>query len=179
MKLKDACPWKESNYKPRQGFKRQRHHFSNKGLYSQSYGFSSSPLQMWELDHKEGWVPKNWCFRTVVLKNLEIPLDCKEIKPINPKGNQSWMFIGRTDAEVEAPILWAPGTKRQLIGTDWRLRVWQRMKWLAGILDSMDMNLSKLREIVKEREACHATALGVAKSRTWLNDWTTTTPIQM
>ena len=120
MKLKDACPWKESNYKPRQGFKRQRHHFANKGLYSQSYGFSSSPLQMWELDHKEGWVPKNWCFWTVVLKNLEIPLDCKEIKPINPKGNQSWMFIGRTDAEVEAPILWAPGTKRQLIGTDWR-----------------------------------------------------------
>ena len=175
------APWKKSNYKPRQGFKRQRHHFSNKRLYSQSYGFSSSPVQMWELDHKEGWVPKNWCFRTVVLKNLQIPLDCKEIKPINPKGNQSWMFIGRTDAEVEAPILWAPGMKRQLIGTDWRqvakgvteneMVGWH--PWLNGY------EFEQTPEIVKEREACHATAPGVAKSRTWLNNWTTTTPIQM
>ena len=90
-----------------------------KGTYSQSYGFSSGHVQMWELDHKEGWVPKNRCFRTVVLeKTLQSPLDCKEIKPVNPKGNQPWMFIGRTDAEAEAPILWPPDAKNWLIGKD-------------------------------------------------------------
>ena len=87
--------------------KKQRHYFANKGPYSQSYGFSSNHVWMWQLDHKEGWAPKNWCFQTVVLeKTLESPLDSKEIKPNNPKGNQSWIFIGRTDAEAEAPILW-------------------------------------------------------------------------
>ena len=85
----------------------QRYYFAVKGPSSQSYGFSSSHLWMWELDHKENWALKNWCFWTVVLeKTLESPLDCKEIKPVHPKGNQSWMFIGRTDAEAEAPILW-------------------------------------------------------------------------
>ena len=85
--------------------------------YSQSYVFSSSHVQMWELDQKEGWTPKNWCFQTVVLeKTLEGPLDCKEIKPINPKGNQSWIFIGRTDGE--APMLWPPDAKSQFIGKD-------------------------------------------------------------
>ena len=84
---------------------------------SQSYGFSSTQVRMWELDHKEGWMPKNWCFRTVVLaKTLESPLDCKEIKPVNPKGNQPWLFIGRTDAEAEAPVLWPPAAESQLIG---------------------------------------------------------------
>ena len=84
--------------------KKQRHYFEDKGLSSQSYGFSSSHVWMWELDHKEGWVPKNWCFWTVVLeKILERPLECKEIKPVHPKGNQSWIFIGSADAEVEAP----------------------------------------------------------------------------
>ena len=120
MKLKDACPWKESNYKPRQGFKRQRHHFANKGLYSQSYGFSTSHVQIWELDHKEGWVPKNGRFQVVVLeKALESPsLESKEIQPVNPKGNQPWIFIGRTEAEAEAPILWPPNAKSRLIGKD-------------------------------------------------------------
>ena len=86
--------------------KKQRHHFANKGLYSQSYGFSHGHVQMWELDHKEGWGLKNWCFRIVMLEKIpESPLDCKEIQPVHPKGDQSWVFIGRTDVEAEAPIL--------------------------------------------------------------------------
>ena len=91
----------------------------NKGPFSQSYGFFSSHVWVWELDHKEGWVPKNWCFWTVVLeKTLESPLDCKEIQPVNPNGNQHWIFSGRTDAESETPILWPPDAKNWLIGQD-------------------------------------------------------------
>ena len=101
MKLKDAAPWKESYDKPRQSIQKQRHHFANKGLYSQSYGFSISHVWTWELDHKEDWAPKNWYFQTAVLeKTLESSLDCKEIKPVNPKGNQPWIFTGRTDGDV-------------------------------------------------------------------------------
>ena len=119
MKLKDTSSWKKSYDKPRQHIKKQRHYFANKRLSSQSYGFSSSHVWMWKLYHKEGWALKNWCFWTVVLeKTLENPLDCKEIKPVNPKGNQSWLFIGRTDAEAEAPILWPPDVKNWLIGKD-------------------------------------------------------------
>ena len=111
--------WKRSSDKSRQYIIKQRHHFANKGLYSQSYGFSSSHVWMWESDHKEGWAPKNWCFQTVVLgKSFESPLDSKVIKPVNPKENQSWIVIGRTDAEAEAPILWPPDVKRWLIGKD-------------------------------------------------------------
>ena len=124
---KMLAPWKKSYDKPRQHIKKQRHHFVDKGLYSQSYGFSSSQVQMWELDHKEGRVPRNWCFWTVVLeKTLENPLDCMEIQLVHPKGNQSWIFIGRTDTEVETPILWPPNAKSGLIwkdpdaGNDWR-----------------------------------------------------------
>ena len=103
--------------KPRQHIKKQRYLFANRDPYSQSYGLSSSHVWSWELDHKEGWVQKNWCFWTVVLaKTLESPLDCKEIKPVNPQGNQPWIFIGRTDAE--ALILWPPGAKNWLIGKD-------------------------------------------------------------
>ena len=119
--------WKKSYDQPRQHIKKQRHYFANKGLSSQSYGFSSSHVWTWELDHKEGWVLKNWCFWTVVLeKTLESPLDCKEIKPVNPKGTPSWIFIGRTDAKAEAPILWSPDAKNWLTGKgpdagkDWR-----------------------------------------------------------
>ena len=102
-------PWKKSYDQPRQHIKKQRYYFANKGLSSQSYGFSSSHVWMWELDYKESWAPKNWCFLTVVLeKILESSLDCKEIQPVNPKGNQSWIFIGRTDAEAETPILGPP-----------------------------------------------------------------------
>ena len=108
--------------------KKQRYHFTDKGLHSQICVFSSSHVWMWELDHKEGWAPRNWCFWTLVLeKTLESPLDCKEeIKLVNPKGNKPWIFIERTDAEAEAPILWPPDVKNQLIrkvfdsGKDWR-----------------------------------------------------------
>ena len=116
-----------SNDQPRQHIRKQRHYFADKGPYSQSYGFSSSHVWMWELDYKECWAPKNWCFWTVVLeKTLESNLDCIELQPVTPKGNQSWIFIGRTDAEAEPPIFWPPNVKNWLIGkdpdagTDWR-----------------------------------------------------------
>ena len=97
----------------------QRHHFANKGLYSQSYGFSSSHVRMWVLDHKEGWVLNNWYSWSMVLeKTLESPLACKEIQAVSPKGNQPWIFIGRTDAEAEAPVLWPPDVKSWLLGKD-------------------------------------------------------------
>ena len=119
MKLKDAWSLGKSYDKPRQHIKKQRCYFAHKGPYSQSYGFSSSHVWMWGLDHKEGRVSKNWCFWTVILEEaLESPLDCKEIKPVNPKGNQSWMFIGRTDAEAETPICWPPDVKSRFIGKD-------------------------------------------------------------
>ena len=117
-------PWKESYDQPRQHIKKQRHYFANKGLSSQSYGFSSSYVWMWELDYKESWGLRNWCFWTVVLgKTLESPLDCKEIQRVHPKENQPWIFIGRTDAEI--PILWPPDAKSWVIwkdpdaGKDW------------------------------------------------------------
>ena len=117
MNIKMLTPWKESYDQPRQHIKKQRHYFANKGPSRQGYGFSSSHGQMWELDHKEGWALKNWCFQTVVLEEtLESPLDCKEIKPVNPKRNQSWIFFGRIDAEAKAPILWPPDVKSWLTG---------------------------------------------------------------
>ena len=116
---KTLVRWKKSYDQLRQHIKKQRHHFANKGPSSQSYGFSSSHVWMWKLDHKESWTLNNWFFWTVVLeKTLESPLDFKEIQPVNPKGNQSWIFIGRTDAKAEAPILWAPDVKNWLIGKD-------------------------------------------------------------
>ena len=127
MNLKLLAAWKKYHDPLRQHIKKQRHYFTNKGPCSQSYGFSSSHVWMWELDYKESWTPKNWCFWIVVLeKTLEGPLDCKEIQPVHPKGNQSWVFIGRTDAEAETLILWPPDTKNWLIwkdpdaGEDWR-----------------------------------------------------------
>ena len=118
MNLKDI-PWKESYDQPRQYIKKQRHYFVKKGPSSQGYGFSSGHVWMWELDYKESWALKNWCFWTVMLeKTLESPLDCKEIQPILPKGDQSWVFIGRTDVEAETPILWPPLVKSWLIGKD-------------------------------------------------------------
>ena len=112
MKLKDAYSL-EGNYdQPRQQIKKQRHYFANKGSSSQGYGFSSGHVWMWEFDYKESWAPKNWCFWTVVLeKTLESSLECKEIQPVHPKGDQSWVFIGRTDAEAETQILWPPDVK--------------------------------------------------------------------
>ena len=120
-------PWKKSYDQPRQHIKKQRHYFANKDPSSQSYVFSSSHVWMWELDQKESLALKNWCFWTVVLqKTLESPFDCKKIQPVNSKGNQSWIFIGRTDAEAETPILWPPDGKNWLLrkdpdaGKDWR-----------------------------------------------------------
>ena len=110
---KTLAPWKKSYVKPRQCIKKQRHYPANKGLYTQSCGFSSSHVCMWEVDHKGGWALKNWCFWPVVLeKTLE------SIKPVNPKGNQSWMFIGRTDVEAETPALWPPDVKNWLVWKD-------------------------------------------------------------
>ena len=113
IKLEDTWPWMKSYDQPRQHIKKQRHYFANKGSYNQSYGFSSGHVWIWVSDQKGGWVPDNWYFWTVVLeKTLESPLDSKEIQRVNPKGNQFWIFIGRTDAEAEAPIIWPPDAKK-------------------------------------------------------------------
>ena len=154
---------------------------------SQSYGFFSSHVWIWELDYKESWVPKNWCFWTVVLeKTLESPLDCKEIQPVHPKGNQFWIFIGRTDAEAETPILWPPDVKNWL--DHWkRPWCWERLKvggegndrgwdgWMASPTQWTWVWVnsgSLLRVYSIYREAWSAAVHGVAKSQTWLSDWT-------
>ena len=173
------APWKKSCDQPRQHIKKQRHYFASKGLSSQNYGFSSSHVWMWQSDYKESWALKNWCFWIVVLeKTLESPLDCKEIKAVNPKGNQFWLFIGRTDAKAETSIVWPPDAKNWLIGKDlnagkdWRQRRrgQQRMRRLVSITDSMNMSLSRLWEMVKDREAWCAAVPGITKSG---HDWVT------
>ena len=177
------APWKKSYGKLRQHIKKQRHYFTIKGQYSQNYSFSSSHVWMWKLDHNEGWVPKNWLLQTVVLeKTFEHCLDHKEIKSVDTKGNQPWTFIGRTDAEAEPEreILWPPDMKSQFTGKDpdagkdWghKEKGRQRVRWLDRITDAMDVSLSKLWEVVKDRESWRAIVHGLTKSQTWLSDWT-------
>ena len=166
------APWKKSYNQPRQHTEKQRHYFANKGLPSQSYGFSSSHVWMWQLDHKEAWAPKNWCFWTVVLeKTLASPLNSKELKPVNLK-EISQIFIGRTDAEAETPILWPPDAKNWLIwkasdvGKEWR---WEEkgitedemVEWLYWLMDESGQSSGSW---VMDKEAWRAAVHGVVKS---------------
>ena len=165
LKLWNWVPWKESYDKPRQCIKKQRHHFADKGSYSQSCGFSSSHVQMWDLDHKEGWQQKNQYFKIVVLeKTLESPLDSKEIKPINPKASQLWILLEDWCWSLNTLATWRECWE----GGYTRRRRQQRMRWLDSITDSVDMNLNKLQERVEERWAWCAAVPRVAKSWTQL-----------
>ena len=176
---KTLAPWKKSYDQPRQHVKKQRHYFANKDSSNQGYGFFSSLVWMWELDYKESWVPKNWCFWTVVLKKtLESPLDCKEIQPVHPKGNQSWIFIGRTDAEAKTPMLWPPDVKNWLIWKDPDAgKDWMQEKGTTG-WDGWMASPTQWTWVWASSRSWWWTgrpsvlqSMGVSKSRTQLSDW--------
>ena len=161
-------PWKESYNQPRQHIKKQRHYFANKGPSGQGYGFSSAHVWMWELDCEESWVPKNWCFWTMVLeKTLESLLDCKEIQPVQSEGDQSWVFIGRTDAEAENPIPLPPHVKCWLVGKDsdagrdWGQKKGTAENEIAGWHHRLDGH-----EFVLTPGVCHRQG-GVASCDSW------------
>ena len=159
---------------------KRRHYFANRSPYSPSYSFFSSHTWIWELDHKESWAPKNWCFWTVVLeKTLGSPLDCKELEPVHPKGDQSWMFIGRTDAETETPVLWSPDVKSRVTGKDGAAGETggRRRKWWQDKMAGWQHGLSGhgFEQVLgdgEDREAWRAAVHGVSKSWTCLSDWT-------
>ena len=171
------APWKKSYDQPSQHIKTQRHYFADKGPSSQSRGFSSSHFQMWELDQREGWEPKNWCFWILVLEKTPAgPWDCEEIKPVHPEGNQPWIFIGRTDAEAEAPILWPPDVKRGLIGKDPNAgKDWgQEEKGITE--DEMVGWYHQLNGHESELTLGDGEGQGsLAGCRTWLSNWAPTT----
>ena len=175
------APWKKSYDQLRQHIKKRRHYLASKGLSSQSYGFSSSHVWMWELDCEESWAPKNWCFWTVVLeKTLESPLDCKKIQQVHPKWKQSWIFIGKTDAVAETPILWPPDVKNWLIwkdpdfGKDWRQEekgtTEDEMVGWHHRLNGHEFGWTLSWWWTERPGMLHF--CGVTKSWTWLSDWT-------
>ena len=181
MKLKDT-PWKESYDQPRQHIKKQKHYFVNKGTSRQGYGFSNGHVWMWELDYKESWAPKNWCFWTVVLEtNLESPLDCKEIQPVHPKWDQSWVFIGRTDVEAETPIFWPPDVKSWLIWKDPDAGKYLGQEEKGTTEDEMvgwhhrlnGHELDKLRELWWTGRPGVLQSMGLQRVRCdWVTEWT-------
>ena len=182
MKLKDTCSLEGKYDQPRQHIKKQRYYFANKCPSSEGYGFPSGHVWMWVSDYKESWVPKNWCFWTVVLeKTLQSPLDCKEIQLVHPKGDQSWVFFGGTDVKAETPVLWPPDAESWLFERTLMLgkiegrrrRRRQRVRWLDGISDSVGMSFCNSGRWWTTGKFDVVRSMGL-QNRTLLSNWPTT-----